>query len=109
MRFIWGVIATSLLTLAPALADEAGWTDAQDVSAIHLDLSQRDQTQNLYWGRNDRAPLEQPNTDLVATKLGAAQGGIELFRYHLDSVPNTFTDDLRSKEYGGGLKLHITW
>ena len=106
MRLIWGVIATSLLTLGPALADEPGWTDAQDFTAIHIDQSQH--VQNLYWARTDLSPLEQPNSDLLATKVGTAQGGIELFRYHVDSVPNTYTD-LRSKEYGGGLKLHITW
>lgn len=109
MRLTLGVIATSLLMLAPAAAVEVGWTDAQDFPAIHLDQSQRDQVQNLYWSHTDTAPLEQANADLVAARVGTAQGGIELFRYHLESVPNTYTDDLRSKEYGAGLKLHITW
>ncbi len=109
MRLTLGVIATSLLMLAPAAAVETGWTDAQDVAAIHIDQGQRDQLQSLYWGHTDMAPLDQSNTDLVAARVGTAQGGIELFRYHLDSVPNTYTDDLRSKEYGAGLKLHITW
>ena len=108
MRLTWGLILTSLMAISPALADEPGWTDAQEVPVLRIDPSQHEQAQNLYWQQSDLAPLEKPNTDILAAKLGTAQGGIEIFRYHVDGVPNSYSD-LRSKEYGGGLQLHITW
>ncbi|HEY4944476.1 MAG TPA: hypothetical protein VII56_23810 [Rhizomicrobium sp.] len=51
---------------------------------------------------------EQPFGELIAARLGFAQGSAELFRYRLENAPSTRTQ-LDGMIDGGGIKLKLTW
>jgi hypothetical protein len=51
---------------------------------------------------------ERPIAEIIATKLGVAQGSAELFRYHMENAPSAATQ-LRGVVDGGGIKLKLTW
>jgi len=46
--------------------------------------------------------------DLVAARLGIAQGSAELFRYRLENAPSNATV-LRGQIDGAGIRLRLTW
>ncbi|MEJ0027967.1 MAG: hypothetical protein WDN01_18225 [Rhizomicrobium sp.] len=56
----------------------------------------------------DTRLTERPIGELIAVKLGLADGHAELFRYHVDNAPSdkTMLDGVID---GGGVKLKLTW
>ena len=51
---------------------------------------------------------EQPIGEILAARLGFAQGSAELFRYHLENGPSTRAQ-LDGVIDGGGLRLKLSW
>jgi hypothetical protein len=51
---------------------------------------------------------EQPIGELLAARLGLAEGSAELFRYNLENAPSTRTQ-LDGVIDGGGIRLKLTW
>jgi len=51
---------------------------------------------------------EKPVGEIIALKLGFAEGRAELFRFHLENAPSDKTM-LDGAVDGGGLKLKLTW
>ncbi len=51
---------------------------------------------------------ERPVGELIAVKLGLANGRAELFSYHLENAPSDKTM-LDGVVDGGGVKLKLTW
>jgi hypothetical protein len=58
--------------------------------------------------RPDSQLQERPIAEIIAAKLGVAQGSAELFRYHLENAPSASTQ-LHGVVDGGGIKLKLTW
>ena len=56
----------------------------------------------------DNRLTERPLGELIAVKLGLADGRAELFSYHLENTPSdkTMLDGVID---GGGVKLKLTW
>ncbi len=51
---------------------------------------------------------EQPIGEIIAARLGLAEGSAELFRYNLENAPSTRTQ-LDGVIDGGGIRLKLTW
>lgn len=52
--------------------------------------------------------VERPIADVISTKLGIAEGRVEVFRYDLENAPSKFTV-LTGIVDGGGVKLKLSW
>ena len=77
-------------------------------NTAYLDYAR--QSTNQHWvGRPSEPQLsERPIGELIATKLGVAEGSAQLFRYRLENAPSNSTI-LRGEIDGGGIKLRLTW
>jgi len=96
------------LAVLPATAGPIVIPGEDDAGAIHFDVSRLESNDSSALQPLDPKFGDTPITGLVEAKLGAADGWVEVFRYHVDGVPGTITD-LRTPPAGGGLKLKITW
>lgn len=63
-----------------------------------------------FWAAQRPAPqlIDRPVGELIATRLGLAEGSAELFRYRLENAPSNATV-LDGVVDGGGIKLKLTW
>ena len=52
--------------------------------------------------------VEHPIGDIIAMKLGIAQGSAQLFRFRLENAPSNATV-LRGQIDGAGIKLKLNW
>jgi hypothetical protein len=52
--------------------------------------------------------VEHPIGDIIAMKLGIAQGSAQLFRFRLENAPSNATE-LRGQIDGAGIKLKLNW
>lgn len=52
--------------------------------------------------------IERPIGDVLATRLGVAQGSAELFHFRLENAPSQSTM-LKGLVDGGGIKLKLSW
>jgi hypothetical protein len=52
--------------------------------------------------------VERPVADLIATKLGVAEGSAQLFRFRLENAPSNATV-LKGQIDGAGIRLKLTW
>jgi hypothetical protein len=108
MRLGIAIAAVSLLLAQPALADHLVIPNEDDPAAIRYDMTERDQTQPFDQQRPDPALTEQPIAEVIAAKLGVAQGSFQLFRYQVENAPSSSTV-MRAVLDGGGLKFKVTW
>jgi len=108
MRFVPCIAIAVLLAVRPASAGHLVIPDTDDPAAIRYDMTQRDETPPFASERPDPGLVEQPIAEVIAARLGIAQGKVELFRYHLEGAPSPMTD-MRAVVDGGGLKLKISW
>ncbi len=108
MRLGIAIAAVSLLLVQPALADHLVMPNDEDPAAIRYDMTQRDQTQPFAQQRPDSALVERPIAEVIAARLGVAQGSFQLFRYQVENAPSSSTV-MRAVVDGGGLKFKVTW
>ena len=52
--------------------------------------------------------VEHPIGDIIAMKLGIAQGSAQLFRFRLENAPSSATE-LRGQIDGAGIKIKLNW
>ena len=52
--------------------------------------------------------VERPIADLIATKLGVAEGSAQLFRFRLENGPSN-TAVLKGQIDGAGIRLKLAW
>jgi hypothetical protein len=52
--------------------------------------------------------VEHPIGDIIAMKLGIAQGSAQLFRFRLENAPSNSTE-LRGQIDGAGIKIKLNW
>jgi hypothetical protein len=108
MRSEIAIAALSLLLVRPALADHLVIPEGDDPAAIRYDMTQRDQTEPYAQQRPDAALVERPVAEIIAAKLGVAQGSLQIFRYQVENAPSSSTV-MRAVVDGGGLKFKVTW
>jgi hypothetical protein len=62
------------------------------------------------WATRQPEPVlvERPIADLIATRLGVAEGSAQLFRFRLENAPSNATV-LKGQIDGGGIRLKLTW
>jgi len=100
------VLFGSVLVAAPALAQRV--TIADDRPALYSAYSL--QTIEPPWIPRRQSPLlvGRPLADVVSTKLGIAEGRVELFRYSLENAQSnaTVVDGVVN---GAGIRLRLSW
>lgn len=52
--------------------------------------------------------VERPIAEVMATKLGMAEGSAQLFRFRLENAPSNATV-LKGQIVGGGIRLKLSW
>jgi hypothetical protein len=100
------LIGTALAAAAPASAARLVIPDANPTSYSAYASQAIEQPWNSQ--RPEPQLHEQPLGELLATRLGFAQGSAELFRYRLDNAPSTRAQ-LDGVIDGGGIRLKLTW
>lgn len=101
------VLFGSVLVAAPAFAQRV--TIADDKPALYSAYSART-TEQPWMPQQQPSPrlAERPIADVVSTKLGIAEGRVELFRYRLENAPSNATV-LDGVVDGAGIKLKLNW
>ena len=109
MRTVWYVsmlFGTAVFAAAPARA--ATLTIPDDFHAAYSAYAS--QPIERPWSPQRREPqlVEHPIGDIIAMKLGIAQGSAQLFRFRLENAPSNATE-LRGQIDGAGIKLKLNW
>jgi hypothetical protein len=97
----------ALAATGPAFAAQLTIPDSNSPSAFAA-YSARQIEQPWTPGRPQLILQERPIADLIATKLGIAEGSAELFRYHLENAPSEKTMFDGAID-GGGIRLKLSW
>jgi len=102
---------TLLLLTAAALAAPAGAAQLvmPDVKPLYTNAYDRPEIAQPWVSQQpDLRLTERPVGELIAVKLGLADGRAELFSYRLENAPSEKTM-LNGVVDGGGVKLKLTW
>jgi hypothetical protein len=100
------LFSTALLAAAPARA--AGIYIPNDFQAAYSAYSSQPIEQPWAPHRPEAQLVEHPIGDIIAMKLGIAQGSAQLFRFRLENAPSN-TTELRGQIDGAGIKLKLNW
>ncbi|HXC57102.1 MAG TPA: hypothetical protein VNU97_17510 [Rhizomicrobium sp.] len=100
------LIGTALAAATPAAADGLVMPPAQ----YSENNAYASQSIEQPWAQQRVEPslTERPVAELIAARLGLAEGSAELFRYHLENAPSNATV-LDGVIDGGGVQLKLTW
>ena len=102
---------TLLLLTAAALAAPAGAAQLvmPDAKPLYTNAYDRPEIAQPWVSQQpDLRLTERPVGELIAVKLGLADGRAELFSYRLENAPSEKTM-LNGVVDGGGVKLKLTW
>ncbi len=100
------LLLTAAAIAGPASAAELVMPDAKPVYANAYD---RPEIAQPWASEQPNLKLtERPIGELIAVRLGLADGQAELFSYHLENAPSdkTMLDGVID---GGGVRLKLTW
>ena len=100
-------LLSSLITLS--MPARAGHLTIVDDNPISFDAHSSQWIEQPWPSERPHQHLvERPFAELLATKLGIAQGKVELFRFQIENAPSRGTM-LNGVVDGVGVKLKLTW
>jgi hypothetical protein len=109
MRTLAAVVAflgSALFAAGPTCA--AGLYIPNDFQAAYSAYSSQPIERPWAPHRPEAQLVEHPIGDIIAMKLGIAQGSAQLFRFRLENAPSNATE-LRGQIDGAGIKLKLNW
>jgi hypothetical protein len=104
--FVSVLFGTAIFAAAPARA--AILSIANDFHAAYSAYVSQPIEQPWAPQRPEPQLVEHPIGDIIAMKLGIAQGRAQLFRFRLENAPSSATE-LRGQIDGAGIKLKLNW
>ena len=104
---VYVLSAVAVLTVA-GTASAAQFVIPEEKPASYSAYESRNIAQPWVGEQPNLRLTERPIGELIAVKLGLANGRAELFSYRLENAPSNSTK-LDGVVDGGGVKLKLTW